>query len=364
MKRLRKKRTKSEWERLIKECKKDIKECSDDEQMKTLKNRLRRYKATLKSFDDKDKMSEVAEERLKVSKAKYQRHYRKKKKLEEEKRIRAEERKELSKERKAVKKVLTDEEREVRRKNAEKAREKRRAERLKNPKREWRISIFIDNEWVFDKKHTPNKEKAFQYFADLKRSNLGSCEIPRLVMVRNGKQSPMKCECIMMKEVGEDEYEQIKSPYLRNEYGEMVEHVSTNNKKWVIWDKFPYEEEERYSVNGYDHRKDKKDFTFIWNEVILPMVSTEYDFIDVKTLHNKIVLFQHFKPFRLITTKNKDEAIRLYNHLQQKVVKEKLTKFIIFTGECSKKNRTDLYQQISDVTGYSINTLRFKHKTV
>ena len=58
----------------------------------------------------------------------------------------------------------------------------------------------------------------------------------------------------------------------------------------------------------------------------------------------------------MITCKNVDEAIRLYNYLRVSCFEEKITN-VVFFGNIHKKDKSLWYKKINDVTGVSYNRL-------
>lgn len=161
--------------------------------------------------------------------------------------------------------------------------------------------------------------------------------------------------------VSNDEYVILKRnkgdnvvPLLRNEYGKLVEH-KTNTEKWTVFDKFRYYVEENFWVYGYDPRLDRKTFIWIYNYIVVGKIRNKYDYKRVILYNNKLVIKDDSDMMDMIICKNKSEAIRMYNMLNDYVTKNN-HKQVVFLGAYGGRNRrtSSLIKDICAYTGWPL----------
>lgn len=141
---------------------------------------------------------------------------------------------------------------------------------------------------------------------------------------------------------------------LRNEFGKFVEHKITNNTKWVIRDKIIKLVEETFWVYGHDPKLDRKDFSWIFDNLFLLKIENHYDIIRVLIYKNKLVIKYDNYPTTMVICKNKSDAIRLYNHISDKAQKNKI-KQIVCIGSLNVvcDNRRELECELMELTGWN-----------
>lgn len=141
---------------------------------------------------------------------------------------------------------------------------------------------------------------------------------------------------------------------LRNEYGKFVEHRITNNNNWVIRDKIIKFVEETFWVYGFDPKKDRKTFLWIYNNLILDAIETKYDIIRIMIYKNKLLIKYDNKPMAMVLCKNKSDSIRMYNIISNKI-RENNLKQIVCTGIYNKigEARKKIEKEIMDITGWN-----------
>lgn len=149
----------------------------------------------------------------------------------------------------------------------------------------------------------------------------------------------------------------------RDEYGKVVEAVSDNDK-WVIVDKFKYETEETFWVFGYDKISDRKTYTWIYDNILLSNLETNYDYKRVMCFLNKIVIKDDYGNIDMIICKCENDAVKMYNMMYKAVKKEKIRQ-IIFCGDYSaiSEKRRRLVNELIDLTGWNKYKLCMKNQT-
>lgn len=141
--------------------------------------------------------------------------------------------------------------------------------------------------------------------------------------------------------------------YLRNEYGKMVQQV-TNSEKWDILDKFQYDVEETFWVWGFNNKTDRKTFQWIYDNILIGSIKSDYDIRRIVLFRNKII-FMHDDDFiDIIFTKSESEAIRFYNLLEEFIKRDKV-KQVFFLGSFNKldEKRRKLQELLVKTTGWS-----------
>ena len=139
---------------------------------------------------------------------------------------------------------------------------------------------------------------------------------------------------------------------VRNEYGEYVDHASDNDL-WMIVDKAPYEIEETFWVYGYHPLTDRKTYSFIYDELVRPNGSVKSNFLNVKLFLNKVILLT-LDSTELITCKNTNDALRLYNKIFEDCSKDKAMKYVCFNGNCNSTSvaRAKCIEDIQKLTSW------------
>lgn len=154
-------------------------------------------------------------------------------------------------------------------------------------------------------------------------------------------------EILLMKIKKDEDNNTVK---LRNEYGQMVDHIITDSDKWVILDKHEYLKEETFWVYGYNPRTQRKNFNFILNEILLNNINDKNYFKRIMIFKNKLIIQYDFD-IDMILCKNNEDAIRLYTELENIIKKEKV-KNIFFNGIVSNSNRDWVIDLIGEKTNW------------
>ena len=147
-----------------------------------------------------------------------------------------------------------------------------------------------------------------------------------------------------------------KVTHLRDETGRFVENVIVDNDDFLILTKDEWLVEETFSVYGYHPNKDRKDFNFILNEMILK--DCGIDNVKRVFVFNNRLIIQYDSDFDFVTCKTADECKRLYNTLQKYVGKNK---YVLFTGELTKEMSTWMLNEIEEKTGWDRNSCKRIH---
>ena len=136
-----------------------------------------------------------------------------------------------------------------------------------------------------------------------------------------------------------------------DEYGKFVNYA-TNDDDWIIYDKSPYYIEETFWVYGYHPRLQRKDFKWIYDNFISNNSNNKYLFKTVQLFKNKILVECNGK-LDMVICKNKQDAIRMYNMIEEWCERDKM-KYIGFMGDLSySKYKSDWITKIQKLTNWT-----------
>ena len=136
-----------------------------------------------------------------------------------------------------------------------------------------------------------------------------------------------------------------------DEYGKFVNYA-TNDDDWIIYDRSPYYIEETFWVYGYHPRLQRKDFKWIYDNFISNNSNNKYLFKTVQLFKNKILVECNGK-LDMVICKNKQDAIRMYNMIEEWCERDKM-KYVGFMGDLSySKYKSDWITKIQKLTNWT-----------
>lgn len=137
----------------------------------------------------------------------------------------------------------------------------------------------------------------------------------------------------------------------RNDDGKFVDVQIIDKTEYKIIAREEWFVEEKFNVYGYHPKKDRKDYTFILNELFLKKLDKIHDVLRVNVLVNKVII-SHSEDFDFIICKNHEEAERLYDTLQNDKLLSK-NKNVIFFGDIVGMGQKKLmYNKMEEKTGW------------
>ena len=136
-----------------------------------------------------------------------------------------------------------------------------------------------------------------------------------------------------------------------DEYGKFVNYA-TNDDDWIIYDRSPYYIEETFWVYGYHPRLQRKNFKWIYDNFISNNSNNKYLFKTVQLFKNKILVECNGK-LDMVICKNKQDAIRMYNMIEEWCERDKM-KYVGFMGDLSyRKYKSDWITKIQKLTNWT-----------
>lgn len=144
---------------------------------------------------------------------------------------------------------------------------------------------------------------------------------------------------------------------MKNEYGRYVDCI-TDNDNWNFIDSLPYQVEETFWVYGYNPKVQRKDVTFIVDNLLLYNSKDKYFLKQIVIYKNKL-LIDSVNGLNMVICKNHQDSVRLYNYIAN-VVSDKKLKYVTFGGDINKKSYSSNYwfnkiQSLTNWTSRKIN---------
>lgn len=184
-------------------------------------------------------------------------------------------------------------------------------------------------------------------FVDVLLEDSKSVVFPKKVVNSKGVDECVDEYLILERRVGDE-----KTPLLRNEYGKLVEH-KTNTERWIVFDKFRYDVEETFWVYGYDPQSGRKTFMWVYENLLVGDIEGKYDIKRVILYNNKIVVKNDRGEIEIVFCKTRSDAIRFYNMLQEKVLKDGYTQVFFEGARIGNGDKTSkLIDELCEYTGW------------
>lgn len=162
--------------------------------------------------------------------------------------------------------------------------------------------------------------------------------------IRYAKEQKYEIMLIQKVKEGED-----TTAYLRDKNGKFVENIIVDDKnKHVIIAKDDWYVPETFHVYGYHPFKDRKDFDFILNKIVLNNATKE-GIRRVFTFNNKLII-QYDLDFDFVVCKTPKEAKRLYDALEKYAGSNE---YVFFTGTLNRQQSSMMLNKLEEKTGWS-----------
>ena len=269
-----------------------------------------------------------------------------KKKREERARIKAEKEKKKKEERKLARK-----------KRLKKKQNQRYYAKVKKANAEYHESIGDEKGvftiYIFQKGRKSKfvgfrgyKVAAMQYYYKLLKENNEKVKFKKGFLKQCHKITETKTELLLVKRLDVDDTD--NTTLLRNEEGKFVTNFFVDSPIHKILAKEEWLVEETFNVYGFDPRRDRKDFSYIYNNIILKN-SDVYTRLFV--YHNKLI--HHYDDdFDMVICKNTTQAIDLYNYIEKTIDKKKY-KNLFFMGQIKGQAASWFRDELMEKTGWT-----------
>jgi len=203
--------------------------------------------------------------------------------------------------------------------------------------------ILTENDKKVKTLYTYNREyDALYRFTNISNKNI---LFPKKQVYKNKVLTEVTYHILLLKKRGEGD----KGIIVRDKYGKLLNSFN-EDPEWVVLGRSDYNIEEQFSVTGANRKLNLEE---IISHVLLNKL-TDKNPKQVVLLNNKVIV--EGINLNMITCKDIDEAIRLYNQLRIHCF-EKKTKNVIFFGSVPKHNKKPWYKKIHELTGVGYNRL-------
>ena len=203
--------------------------------------------------------------------------------------------------------------------------------------------VLTENRKKIKVLHTYSRESDVNYrFEKLKSQDIF---FPKTKIYRDKKLVSVDYEILLLKKRTEKDNNRI----VKHALGKFVEET-VDDSEWVIIDTSPYLIEETFNISGANRKLTAKE---IVDYVVLPNKQKKAP-KQVLMLNNKIVI--EGLELYMVTCKDIDETVRLYNKIRTYCFDNKIVD-IIFFGSIPKDNRKVWYKKIHERTGIGYNRL-------
>ena len=186
---------------------------------------------------------------------------------------------------------------------------------------------------------------ALQLYHELLEKNHSEVKFPQKIVKSNNRIKEHKYELVLVKKIDETE---DGITLLRNEQGKFIENYLIDAPTHKIIDKNEWFVEETFYVYGFDPIKERKNFDYIYNNIILKDPSI-YSRIMV---HNNKLIKHYDDDFDMVICKNTDQAIELYDTIEKMIDMKKNPK-LFFMGKTSGIASSWIIDEIEKKTGWS-----------
>ena len=138
---------------------------------------------------------------------------------------------------------------------------------------------------------------------------------------------------------------------LRDDLGNFIGY-ETNNDDWVVFDRAPYKIEETFWVYGYHPRLQRKTYQWILDNFFIKDGKNKSIFKTVQVYNNKLLIDINGN-LEMVLCKNKDDAVKLYNMIEDYSRKSKF-KTTLFMGDLFRsQNLKSWIERIMEHTGWN-----------
>lgn len=193
------------------------------------------------------------------------------------------------------------------------------------------------------------KNAAVELYHDLLRKNNEKIKFKQTIVKNYGKYVENKYELVLVKKLTPEESNNVT--LLRNNNGKFIENYLVDAPTHKILDKNEWFIEETFNVYGFDPQKERKDFKFIYDNIILKPQTNAYSRLFI---YNNKLIHHYDDDFDMVRCKNTQQAVKLYDTIEKKIDKKKYPN-IFFMGKLSGTSVEWVISEIQKKTGWTRN---------
>lgn len=190
------------------------------------------------------------------------------------------------------------------------------------------------------------KVNALQYYHKLLIENNSNVQFKQEYSKVHHQIVPNKYELILVKRLDTEDTDNVTM--LRDENGKFVGNFFIDSPCHKILDKQEWFFEETFNVYGFNPQKDRKNFNYIYNNIILNNID-RYTRIFV---YNNKLIHHYDDDFDMVICKDVNQAITLYNKIEKMIDKTKY-KNLFFMGKLSGSASSWFLDELETKTGWT-----------
>lgn len=190
------------------------------------------------------------------------------------------------------------------------------------------------------------KVSALQLYHKILNENNEKVQFPKEYTKSLDKIRKCKFELMLTQKISEDDPDKITM--LRNEEGKFIGNCIIDSTTHKIINKDLWLVEETFNVYGFNPQTDRKDFNFIYNNIILKNT-------DVYTrlfVYNNKLIHHYDDDFDMVVCKTTEQAVKLYDKIE-KMIDHKKYKNIFFMGKIRYTSASWFIDELEKKTGWS-----------
>ena len=189
------------------------------------------------------------------------------------------------------------------------------------------------------------KVAALQLYHEILQKNNEAVQFPQKYVKSSKKIKKHVYELVLVKKLDEDDTD--STTLLRNKDGKFIENYLVDAPSHKILDKNEWLIEETFHVYGFDPIKERKNFDYIYNNIILKNTSI---YSRILVYNNKLI--HHYDDdFDMVICKSPSQAVELYDMIE-KMIDTKKIPTIFFMGKISGSMSTWILNEIEKKTGW------------
>ena len=189
------------------------------------------------------------------------------------------------------------------------------------------------------------KVAALQLYHEILQKNNEAVQFPQKYVKSSKKIKKHVYELVLVKKLDEDDTD--STTLLRNKDGKFIENYFIHAASHKILDKNEWLIEETFHVYGFDPIRERKNFDYIYNNIILKNTSI---YSRILVYNNKLI--HHYDDdFDMVICKSPSQAVELYDMIE-KMIDTKKIPTIFFMGKISGSMSTWILNEIEKKTGW------------
>ena len=189
------------------------------------------------------------------------------------------------------------------------------------------------------------KVAALQLYHEILQKNNEAVQFPQKYVKSSKKIKKHVYELVLVKKLDEDDTD--NTTLLRNKDGKFIENYLVDAPSHKILDKNEWLIEETFHVYGFDPIRERKNFDYIYNNIILKNTSI---YSRILVYNNKLI--HHYdEDFDMVICKSPSQAVELYDMIE-KMIDTKKIPTIFFMGKISGSMSTWILNEIEKKTGW------------